>query len=272
MYKSIHFRMLAVIFLLAIFGSMSCGGNILTEFAKTNTDEAYKVEAILLINKGDYNGALAEFAKMSTEFIANREVRILRASAYAGLCGLNFLNFLTAMQSYTGNLMAFLLTTFKAGTAANATACNNAEADVNFISSSAASRTDDENTFMALLSLIKMGTYAAADADVDGDNNGTVDVTFDECNVAHLSDADIREIGVSFVAAANSLAATSISPTLASDLAALCAADLSGLCSVTDPTAFTAPQVLVLRGLIGETTDGIGLGSCGGDIVTCTCP
>lgn len=268
-----------------VLSNLNCTVNILESFANKETNEAYLVEAKRLINDGDYDGALNKLALITGAFAADRSVITLKASAHAGKCGLNFLSFVEAFQNLgTSSIMQFLLAHFVSGTAAKIDSCISAEDLVESIGS-ISERTDDENLLLALISFAKIGTVLSLYT--DSDDNGTVDGGYDTCAVGasrvagNMTTADVRQVGTGITLAVANIGALAgvidLGGDELADINAACSV-LNGLapalnfCTITDPTAFTADHLRAIRGLLRETSDGIGLKTCVGGVAACVCP
>lgn len=274
---------IALISLLSL--NLSCSVNVLETFADKTTDQAYYYDAMELINKGDYDGALAKIALIKGSLATDRTVVSLKASAYAGKCGLSFLNFVEALQNMgTSSLFQVFLTNFSAGSTTRIDACVTAEDLVESIGT-VSERNSDENMLLVLISFAKIGNILALYA--DGDDNATVDTNYDSCPVGgsrvagSLTDADVRQVGTGLTLAIENITAVSSTVNLGSSalasVSAACTA-LGGInpaynfCAITNPASFTAQQLKAIRGLITETNDGIGLKTCAGGAAACVCP
>jgi len=260
---------LSFFFLLNI---QACSVNILTEFADKTSDPALRVEAKKLINRGDYQGALDRISLMSTDYQARRDIVVLRASAYGGLCGLDFLNLILALGNLSGqSILEMLLSTYVAGTVDRVTACGNAENLIESISPDENLRTADENLLMFLLNLAKMGTVLAQ-SPADADDDGIVDGGFDQCS--SIVEADVRDFGYSFLLALKAIGGqTVLDPSLVPTGICSLPPPFDTVCDRSSPADFTADEVRLFRGVIGDDTSGarIGLGTCGAGVDFATC-
>src|SRR5262249_42318935 len=90
---------MAVFYSSFLLVNASCSVNILSTFADKKTNPALYEQAMLLINSGDYTGALAKIALITPPFRTDRKVLTLEASAYAGRGGLNFIDLVQALQN-----------------------------------------------------------------------------------------------------------------------------------------------------------------------------
>ncbi len=267
---------------LSIFFSIGCSTNILESFADTQSDEALLFKAKMKINSGDYDMALTYFLSMSTTFLSRRDVLAVHASAYAGKCGLNFLDLVDGITNIgTARLFVFLMGHFQSGTSTKSDACASAETLIQNISTSYTSRTSDENLFLSLVDLAKMGVIFNGTA--DSDNDGSVDGGYDPCSSGSISDADVRQVGTAINLLRTSIVGVSGTSfgAFAADINTLCDAwpggvaaynfCVSGGSPVFDGSLFTANQLKGIRSLMNESTV-VGLGTCTGDIVACACP
>lgn len=277
-----------VFFILATaFSQISCSVNILQTFANTKTDDALYEDALIAVNHEDYDTALTKIADMSTSYAAERKVIGLKASAYGGRCGFNFLRFVQHLTDMSGRLFPFLLTSFDSATSDSIDDCTAAQ-NLMLSLGANADRTNDENMFLTLIALAKVGSILSFYTDTSP-HDGTADAAWDAsaCGTggsrtagASMTDADQREIGSGLTIAMSGLsylagrvnlgsgsltAVTSACDQLTGPLASL------NFCSVTDPTAFTSVQLQAIMGFVRENS-AVGLGTCSGDITTCYCP
>ncbi len=270
---------------LVLLSSSSCSVNILENFADKNSNEALYYDALELINDGDYTGALEKIALMTASYTANREVITLKASAYAGICGLNFLSFVEALKNIgSTRLFPFLLSAFTGGTAAKIDACLAAEDLVESIGT-LSERSSDENMFLVLISFAKIGNVLSLYA--DSDSNGTVDAAYAPCNsgasrvAGDLYDPDVQQLGTGITLAIANIAAVTSGVDLGdaslTSISSACTT-LAGVnaaydfCSITDPASLTANHLKGIRSILKEDSV-VGLGSdCTGDVSACFCP
>lgn len=267
----------ALLICLAMSAPLGCSQNAFLESAKKDTDPALLFEARKKMNSSNWTEAIALINRMSATGLAQRETKVILASAYAGECGLNLIRMADQIANAgSTNLFAVLLSSQQTATAASVTACQSAETTLASISAVAAERTADENTMMAFIGFTKIGAVLATYADTNDD--GTADVGFDSCNTGTLPDAMLREIGTGVTIAVSSLVASggSIASGVADSVSNACA-DIAAVdadydfCTVTTASAFTTEQVQALGGLV-KSTDAPGLGTCAGDLATCVCP
>ena len=272
--------------------SLSCSVNILDPFAKKDTDLALFEEAKIEMNKGSYSSAIDLFDQMSSDFLSEDRVVPYYASAYAGRCGLDFLDFLDALENLgSSTLFAMLMSNYSGGTVAEKESdiadCEQAITIIEGAGSIAAARDDDLNLLLSFIALVKIGKILARFADDAAgdteDNDGTVDSNWDACtdgdpaadpdpenDTQFFPESDVREYGAALIKMLNSLSAVS-SVTVGADslttITSVCttltgiSATFGDICNKTDPTAFTADEVRGLRSLVYEGVD-LGLGNC----------
>ena len=263
--------------------TMSCGDlNILSEFAKDDTDEALFQAAKIHINDGEYTDAIADFTSMSADFLAKREVAVVYASAYAGRCGLDLLALAESMAGTLPSLLfKFLMAQYKNVTVTNRDDCKQAETILKAIALDAADRTTDENLLMIFLSFAKIGVTLAAHAD-SADFNGEPDGGWDSCvdDAANFPEASVREVGTGLGIALSSLTAIGGDSSIGSDQGTTFTdgcADLAALnpaldfCSITDAASYDANQIKGIRSIV-QANEWVGIGSCNNTLDNCLCP
>lgn len=261
-----------------VCSNLSCSVNVLETFADKNTNEAYYVDALKLLNDGYYTEALEKINLMTGSYAASRKVLRLKADAYGGLCGINFLSFVEAFAGLSGTLLPFLMSTYRTGTLTNADACKEAEDIIESIAASA-DRTNDEHVRMMVIGFAKIGNILGHYADTNDD--GTADAGYNVCldvGGTDISDAYAREVGTGITLAMDALTRLAGNVNLGSGtlttLQTLCGSLPANydFCAITDPTTFDADEVKGIRTLLKEDNV-IGLGAdCDGDITTCNCP
>jgi hypothetical protein len=266
-------------FLLTV--NVSCSVNILENFADKTSNEALLTEAKILVNKGFYSQALAKMNLMSVSFQADRGVVALKAQAHAGICGLNFFDFVLALKDLgTQRIFPFLLGAFRSGAdTTRIDACVTAE---NLIKSLGAvgARSTDENLLMLLVSFTKIAQVLSYYADADQD--GTTTTTYDICAAggartaaAAMPDADVGEVGTGLTLAMESLSAISGSIDLGSGTLDSVTTACDSLpaqydfCSKIVKTDFTADELTAIRSFVREgSAYGLDLNGCAGGSVT----
>lgn len=259
---------------------VSC--NIFEGFADKTSEDAILIEAKKLLDAKKYTEAIAKFEELGATTLNGRDVKILYASAYAGRCGLDFLDLANKLKSASsGRVFELLFDVFPSSTVAQVTDCRQAEDLVNEIGSEASKRTSAENIFMAFLSFAKVG--AILNHYGDQDENKNVDAAFNPCSDSELPEDQVAEIGTGLANAYLSLTRVSseVAETQLSALTSLCS-DLAtvpptgtynAICTTTNAATVEGNATLIrgIRSLVNES-QAVGLGTCTGDVVTCLCP
>lgn len=270
-------KILRVIFLMVYFFVATGCDNILSEFADPETDEALHFEAKRLMNKSKWAEALLKFDEMSAEYLAKREVIYDHAGAYAGLCGLDFLQMVEDLGGGASRLFALFMQSNVGATSTQVDACKAAEAKIKEINTDPNSRTLDENLLMAFVGFTKVGTILALYADTDAD--GTADWGHnDSCLTTNISDEEVQHVATGLTNALSSLnavaAESSIGSDATTDLTSICSEPSVTFCSDTQTTDIDANEIKAMRTLIQEG-QAVGLGTCTGgppnDITNCVC-
>jgi hypothetical protein len=253
--------------------NLSCA-NVFSEMAIKDTDKAKLYEANKLVGRGDWDGALLQINGLTAAVQATREVKSLSASAYAGKCGLDFMSLLNSINTAGSNrFFQTLANSMKGTTPAKAAHCYTAEQLMLSISSSAASRTSQENLFLSILELARIGAIVAANGDVNAD--GTLDVGYDPCTsltslpVSDLANkVDANNLVVAIAIFSQSIVGlTGAFATSAAPITAACAiAPLDVACSLTSvsqiPSGLTGGAIrAAIRAMLSENAN-VGLGTC----------
>ncbi len=267
--------LLALSVMLAI-GSLACERNILREFSKLDSDEALLFDARKALSSGNYEMALEKFALLSPAFAARRDVVAIRASAYAGRCGLDFLGLVVALGDMgSQRLFPFFMSTYVGAEIEDMEACLEAEDLLNSLGAVPEDRMVDENLLMVFMSFVKMGRVLSFFADTNDD--GQMDPGFDACNIADFPDQAVAEVATGLANVLTSLAAagTDIAGSQLTLITSICdqidAINPNyNFCAITNRDNLTADHIRGVRTLVNED-QAIGLGSCTGDIVTCLC-
>ena len=257
--------------LIFIFFMTSSCANILEPAADKNTDEALYEEALKLNNQKSYDASIAKFEALSASFLSQTEVREAYASALAGKCGLDFLTYIQDLGNAdlgSTSLFRWFSNAF-VGVSVSPEHCLSAQEQMMLIGATAAERNAGQNLFMAVLGMVKIGTYLRNKADVDGTGSlgdGTIDASFDICLPAQFSNDEIRGVitGLGLVLEnIGSLSSSDVTAGLGA-ISTTCGAT----CNITDPDNIDDTAVGVFRTIL-DTQD-TGVGTCTDDpFVTC---
>lgn len=282
----------AVLTILTFVSCLSCSVNILENFADKTGDGALFNDAVAMINDGDYDGALAKIALMTSGYQGQREVVMLKASAYGGKCGIQYVPFVESLTNMGSTfILPFLMQQFTGATSASIDSCITAQ---NLVTSIGAVgiRTSDENMFLLVVAFAKIGNILAFYADTDGDD--TVDASFTEAKVCTaggvpprvaggtITNADTIEIGTGIALAVEQLTALSSTVNLGSasltTISNTCGSLPINICTMTTNSSYTdgttdVQEIQAVRTLVNEDHD-VGIGTCAvasGDVAACVC-
>ena len=111
MSRKISKQVLAVVIAVPL---LSCS-NIFTPYlANTDTDAALLYEARMLVDRKKYADAQTTLRRMTTAYFEQREVQVLYASTYAGLCGLDVIELILNLSDGTASSSTFFQLLFSA--------------------------------------------------------------------------------------------------------------------------------------------------------------
>ena len=255
---------LSLILVIALVNGGGC--NLFSEMSGKGSDEAIIDDVNNLMDKGLWNDAVLKWQLLTPDTKSTRAAKLLLASAYAGRGGLNLINLIISLtNNSTGGsktLFELLMTSFTGSRYINVEDQISAQNQIFSISSSATSRTVDENIFLVFVEFAKIGTILATYADTDGDK--VLDPTFDNCSYAKLPRAYSAELVVAIAAIIKSIdaAGSTIAQQSLSTVTSACQNAIfvaTGFCDTVDVNAVTQFQIDAARTLIGENNLGLGL-------------
>ncbi|QLY26101.1 hypothetical protein [Bdellovibrio sp. KM01] len=177
---SIFTRIFILITTLAI--TSSCGTpNVLSEVSNKETDEAYLIDAKSDLDDMEWDSTISIVTgKMSSGYQSRRDVKMILASAYAGKCGLLFFDLIQGMTNNAATEMFKYFMGIWGGKTVDPDSCELAIGVLQGIGT-AAERTTNENLFLALLGVARIGTNLSAQLD-SGDHNGAMDADATVCH------------------------------------------------------------------------------------------
>lgn len=244
-----------------------CGGNLFQLTAKKDTSEAIYQDARTALNSLDYDTAISKITELQTKdstfYLRCEKVDGIKicpredlAGAYASKCGLNFVSFVSSLTSSSGSPFLFFMQKFKS-IAVSPSNCYEAQKVIETFAASSSGRTSEQNLFMAILGMAKMGTYLREVADVDQD--GSTDATFDSCSSSKISDNSLRHVISGMGLVIDNLAA--VSAVLSGNSSALTDLDTiktacGSACAITDPNS-SSYNSTVVRNLLKSSDKGI---------------
>ncbi|MBC7457967.1 MAG: hypothetical protein H7235_06790 [Bdellovibrionaceae bacterium] len=261
-----------------IFLPLACSQNLLQDTSSLSPDENYYGKAMDALNDESYDAAIAI---VNTQITPTGQtvpkVRELLASAYAGKCGLNFLNYIKKLTEQTsGSAMSNLMMPF-VQVAVDPASCRVALQTMELIGPTA-SRNNNQNIFTSVTGMVLIGTALRGYADLSpalGD--GVVDINL----CTGFTDAQVDNIIIGFgffnknFSAITSAMIGSHSSFALGDVVTMCNNTAgSGACQITNPADITPIMRSTFRDLVNTKEYGIGAYTTGGDPtkVPMSCP
>ncbi|MFZ4402544.1 MAG: hypothetical protein ACOYOK_00440 [Pseudobdellovibrionaceae bacterium] len=255
-----------IIFLFFVyFIQLSCGGNFLKDLSKKDSKEALYEDALLLVDKQKYQDAIDKISLITdTEYLARSDVKTTLIGAYAGLCGLNFIDFFTAVSATSSLSLFKMLTAPFSGKTVIPAACDTAQSLME-AQGTVGSRSNDQKLFMAILGMVKMGVNFRDRLDVDdGVGDGTIDAGIQVCtngtSTGQISDDQLKKVVVGFGLLLENFAGltASLSGTSSATITALEAqcTSLGISCNITSESSVTAGTLTAFRYLMDSSSYG----------------
>lgn len=259
------------IFLL-IFLPLACSQNYLQDMSSISPDEENYEKAMDALNDESYDAAIAIVNNQITPVGQTvPKVRELLASAYAGKCGLNFLDYTKKLTEQTsGSAMSNLMMPF-VQVAVDPPSCRTALETMELIGPTAA-RTNNQNIFTSITGMVLVGTALRGYADlapVLGDGAADINLCTD------FTDAQVDDIIIGFgffnknFSAVTSTMIGSYSSFALGDVVTMCNnAAGAAACQITNPADITPAMRDTFRDLVNTQEYGIGAFITGGDPTT----
>ena len=244
---------------LFVLGASQAGcQNILSESGDTETPAAIVFQARMLMDEREYGKAIELLETLEAADLAERDIAILRASAYVGRCGMDFIGFVAELQSMNASTSLFQLFLSVMKSATSPADCLAAEDFVEAVAATGAARTQDENLFLAFVSFAKIGAVLAATGNADDDGDGVADVGFNACT--ELTRAEGAEIGTALAIAVDSLtnASTTLFGSSLTKLQSICS--VIGGCETATANYSTADRDAI-RTAVHDNDGALGLGT-----------
>lgn len=242
--------------LVLTFTASGCGNTYSSLSNKTSDDAIYE-EVLKSVDSQDWNEALAQINSLSAAKKSDPDVIQTWAGIFAGQCGLDFISYFDSISNASligSSIFKYLMNAFTQK-AVNPGACLLAQQKMEEISTDPLLRTDGENLFMAILGMVKIGTYLRANADIDSTGNlgdGTADASYNSCNSASISDADVTQIitGIGLVTtnltSLTSVISSSSITTALTNISSACGAT----CQKTAAADVDATDILLVRDIL----------------------
>lgn len=252
----------------------SCGGNAFSQMSVKNSDEALFKDAEILIDQGEYDAAITKILETSATFQANTKTKRTLAGAYAAKCGLRAIEFFNGLGG-SGSMFTLYMKGFQtiADADIDPASCDTAQQVMESIGN-VAQRSQDQNFFMALLGMAKIGSQLRLTQDI-APTDGTVDSTANACKIATVTDAQVARVVEGFGLVLENI--TAFSAAVGGSGSALSAitnlqAACGVTCSITSLPASNpsyAATVLAMRKIIDNQT--YGLGTCADNTFATCC-
>jgi hypothetical protein len=280
--RKLTFKAWLLLSLFAFLNS-SCSGNVYSNFVNANGygDQGAYSNMVLNMNNSKWTAAIANYTAMSTTFQNTRAVQNLYAQSLAGACGFSFLNLFYNISNTSSSLPTFLwimnlfssttITMAEPGiTAASASAttdtyCSHAQQIMDNIKSTYGSLNSDEQLFVAVFGLARIGMNLKYWLDPAG--TGAVISTQDICTAgsAGIPDFYLRQVATGLsqfylnIAALGSTAGSSTT-----FLKSFCSSYPS-ICNTTDPSSYSSSTLKEIRSILTlqYSGDGASDGSAG---------
>lgn len=258
----------------------SCGPNALSSLGSQTSDDYYMEEAEKANNAQEYDKAL-DILLNKLSVTARQAVPAveLLASAYAGKCGFNFVNYVSSLSSASSTAVFNTMMQPFVGVATSPEHCLSSLQTIDTLGAPG-SRTANQNFFSAITGLVLMGASIRTYADKDGtgnNGNGTMDAVNLICDDNQVSDDQMNDIIVGYGYFVTNLAYVSAAAlgnnsfNGLNDSVSACNS-LGGDCTVTDKDNVSALTRLAIRRLLNTSTYGIGNASgAPADLLT-ACP
>lgn len=268
---------LIFIFTLSTF-QLSCGGNAFSQMSVKDSDEALFKDAEILIDAGDYSGAITKILATSSSFQSLTTTKRALAGAYAAKCGLRAIDFFNGLGG-TGTMFTLYMKGFQTIASADIdpASCDSAQNIMESIGT-VGQRTQDQNFFLALLGMAKIGSQLRITEDISP-VDGTVDSAANACKTATITDAQVARtvegLGLiieNLTAFSAAVGGAGSALTAINDMNTACTG--AGLnCSITHLSATDpsyANTVLAFRKIIDNNTYGVG--ACADNTFVTCCP
>lgn len=267
-----------IVFIFIMIGSfVGCDGNLYKEMANKDADDALIFDAKTAVNAQNYDDAINIITlQVSTNGQTKAEARETLASAYAGKCGLNFVNYVDALANATSGSAFQLAASPFVGVTVNSNYCLLSLHTLDLIGSYA-TRTVDQNAFAAVVGMVLMGTSTRSATDnVPSLGDGIQDSPNISCST---TDAQIDQIVLGYGYMATNFAALtstqlgSSSSAAFSNSIAVCQSVAGSACTITDQTQITQNIRDTMRDLLNTSQYGVGTANGSNPIlIPAACP
>lgn len=191
-----------IILVLSLAITTSCDKpNVLTEYSKTDGDDALFYESRKMMDSENWDGAITILTtSLSASYRSQTKVKERLMHAYGGKCGINFFNLIQSLKNVSSSKMFEFALELYATQQTDITACDNSIATLHELGATADLRTNNQNVYAALLGLTRMAVALKTkfDTESSGLGDGNVDVGWNSCTpsaaASHLTDADMNRV------------------------------------------------------------------------------
>lgn len=240
-----------------------CSGNLYGELADKDADTALIFDAKTALNNQNYDDAISLINnQVSASGQLRTEAREVLAGAYAGKCGLNFIDYIDRLVNATTGTAFELAAAPFIGLTVDPSYCLLSLNTLELIGPTA-TRTTDQNIFASIVGMVLMGTATRVATDTTPANGDGVP---DSPNIScALTNSQVDQIVLGYghmsknFGALTSAQLGSSSGAAFSDSIAACTAVAGSSCEITDPAQITPLIRNTIRDLMNTAEYGIGL-------------
>lgn len=256
-------------YIIFLFIFSACQQNLFENASSVGADDKYYNDALAALNAESYEESISIVTtKISAPAQAATKVRELLASAYAGRCGLNFIDYTDKLsQQSSGSALQIVMFPF-IQRAADPASCRSAVETMELIGPTE-NRTANQNTFVSIVGMVLLGSALRDSADLSPSlGDGTADV--DICTAITDAQIDNMILGFGFFnknfAYVNSHLIGNYSGSSLSSVGSTCTTQLgAATCETTDASLITPTMRNSFRDLVNTSDYGIGSYSTGGN-------
>jgi hypothetical protein len=256
-------RYVQFLFFIGVLVFSSCSNNLLKDFGSKTNDDSLLFDAQAAVNAQRYDEAIAIITQqLSATGQTKTNAREILASAYAGKCGLNFLNYVDALSNSTSTAAFQMMSSPFVGMVVHPPSCLSSLQTLDLIGTPA-QRTSSQNIFAAVVGMVLLGSATRLYTD---DNPVNGDGTQDSLNVScQMTNAQIDYVvlGYSYLAQNFTyLSGSQISSGAQSEIGDsinICQTIAgAGTCTNTDPTQISGLMRDTMKDLLNTQEYGVG--------------
>lgn len=247
---------------MTIFLLMSCSQNLLSELDSKTTDDALLFDAQTAVNAQRYQDAITIVtAQVSSAGQQRVEAREILANAYAGKCGLNFIDYTDSLANATNGSAFVLAATPFVGRVVDPASCLTSLQTLDLIGPTA-SRNVNQNALASVVGMVLMGSATRLYTD-NAPTNG--DGAQDSANIScGLSNTQIDQVILGYAYMAQNFSAltaaqigSSSQNTITASIA-ICNSIAGSSCTNTDPAQISTLMRDTMKDLMNTSQYGVG--------------